>query len=242
MCLRRRDLGRFLKLKGREINTVLTCSNFCRDIKCSLWSPSYRELSPQSCPPAGICSRDRDPPQLVHTLHTSHVVLMRETRVTEEGRMETAGKNLHSTPTKSWRPGSPQITNYLHGLQNKRENNFPEVQVQDKPPLKCPQQENKGLCLLDGQTQTDAAVSLNKGRETDDAAGNFLCLYPSVTLRSFLWFLFTVETNKTFWDLCTGSREMWSSLKVKPATEPVTVVSCVSQSPEIWEDQQRKSD
>lgn len=46
--------------------------------------------------------------------------------------------------------------------------------MQDKPPLKCLQQENKGLCLLDGQTQTDAVVSLNKGRETDDAAGSFV--------------------------------------------------------------------
>lgn len=100
---------------------------------------------------------------------------MRERREWQRrDRWRQLGKTSSLLPTKSWRPGSPQITNYLHGLQNKRENNFPEVQVQDKPPLKCPQQENKGLCLLDGQTQTDAVVSLNKGRETDDAAGNFL--------------------------------------------------------------------
>lgn len=89
-------------------------------------------------------------------------------------RRRQLGKTSSVLPTKSWRLGSPQITNYLHGLQNKRENNFPEVQLQDKPPLKCLQQENKGLCLLDGQTQTDAVVSLNKDRESDDAAGNFL--------------------------------------------------------------------
>lgn len=76
-------------------------------------------------------------------------------------QMETAAV------TRSWRLDSPQITNYLHDLQNKPENNFPRVQEQDKPLLKCPQQENKGLCLLNGQTQTDAVSSLNKDLETE---------------------------------------------------------------------------
>lgn len=58
---------------------------------------------------------------------------VKEERVTE-GQMETAGKNS-PLPTRSWRPSLPQITNYLQALQNKPENNFPEVQERGKPLL-----------------------------------------------------------------------------------------------------------
>lgn len=109
----------------------------------------------------------------------SDVVLMWKRREWRRGdRWRQLGKTSSLLPTRSWRLGSPQITNYLQALQNKPENNFPEVQVQDKPPLKCPQQENKRP-VFTGWTNTDGRGLLVKqrlkdgdgrSRETDDDA------------------------------------------------------------------------